>query len=308
MTASLLNFPRLQTRTQAKWAPILISPVMGSIEQLVIGVAAASADSCYVERANMLRRLECLYGKAAETTIFAAQVALDILDADLGERGVAALTDPKKTFSGVSVGSLSDGEANSVQDLCRNWMSSLSSLYSVSTVELMRVPLVEPAVSETLTTNADRLPALVLQYVTNVRPGLEPFFNEDVRERRSRRRGTKVHDVIIDFSSSRLVANFGTLMVSHHAASVDKIKRRMFDLLVQRDTDESTLPSRSHEMIVQHPASDDPQITDRQSGLLQESLASLAEQSRSERIEFIPMTNVAAIGDHVLQAEHRVVA
>jgi hypothetical protein len=184
-------------------------------------------------------------------------------------------------------------------------MSSLSSLYSASTMELMVTAPVETAVADALTASADRLPGLVLRYVTNVRPGLKPFFNEDVREQRTRRRSTKVHNIIIDFAGSRLVANFGTLMASHHPASIDKIKRRMFDLIVQRDTDPPSLRSRAHEMIVQHPAPDDPQITDRQAALLQDGLAALASQSTSEDIRFVPMTSVAAIGDHVLRAEER---
>ncbi|HVC54995.1 MAG TPA: hypothetical protein VND95_03515 [Stellaceae bacterium] len=305
MAVEIAHFPRLQTRTQAQWAPILISPIMGSMEQLVIGVAAASAEARYVERANMLRRLQCLYGKEAETIIFAAQVAMDELKMDLAERGIAALTNPMKTFSGISIGPVAEGEANSIEELCRNWMCSLSSLYSASAMELMEAAPVQSAVADTLTASGDRLPALVLQYVTNFRPGLERFFNQDVREQRIRRRSAKVHSVIIDFAGSSLVANFATLMASHHAASVDKIKRRMFDLIVQRDTEAQSLPSRVHEMIVQHPALDDPQITDRQAAVNQEGLIALSDQSRREEITFVPMTSVASIGDHVLQAEHR---
>ena len=299
------DFPQLKTRTKARWAPILISPIMGSVERLVIGVAAVSHDAHHIERANVLRRLQCLYGAEAETIIFAAQAALDELKGDLAHRGIEALTEPRKTFSGISFGPLLEGEANSVEDLCRNWMSSISSLYSASAAELMSTLPTEPPVAEVLTTAADRLPALVLRYVTNIRPGLEPFFNEDVRQQRTRRRSTKVHSVIIDFAGSRLVANFGTLMASHHAASVDKIKRRMFDLIVERDTEAHPLRSRAHEMIIQHPGSEDPQITDRQSATLQEGIDALAEQSRREGIKFVPMTSVAAIGDHVLQVEQR---
>ena len=223
MAIELRSFPQLKTRIRARWAPLLVSPIMGSMEQLVIGVAAASDESHHIEPANMLRRLECLYGNAAETIIFAARVALDDLRVDLGERGIAALMDPRKTFSGISVGLLAEGEANSVEELCRNWMASLSSLYSASAMELMEAPAVEPAVSDGFTTNADRLPALVLRYVTNFRPDLEPFFNEDVREYRTRRRSTKVHNVIIDFAGSNLVANFGTFMASHHAPRLTKL-------------------------------------------------------------------------------------
>jgi len=282
---------------------------MGSPEQLVIGVAAASNAAHYIERANMLRRLECLYGKAAETAVFAAQVALDQLSEDLAARGVTALSEPRKTFSGVSVGPIADGEANSIEELCRSWISMLSSLYSVSAMELMnqaQVLQVGPDVPEILTTGADRLPALVLTYVANQRPGLERFFNEDVRQQRIRRRISKVHNVIIDFAGSHLVANFGTMMAArNHAASVDRIKRRMFDLLVERDTETKSLQPRTFEMIVQHPPADDPQITERQASVVQEGLAALADQSRSEHIAFVPLTSVPAIGNHVLRAEER---
>ena len=308
MAIEVSHFPRLRAGIRAKWAPILISPIMGSMERLVIGVAAASSEAWHIERANMLRRLECLYGKAAETVIFAAQVAMNDLRADLGARGITALTDPKKTFSGISIGPLADGEANSIEELCCVWMTSLSSLYSAEAMQLMAAVPAEPLVAEALTTSWDRLPALVLRYVTNVRPGLEPFFNEDVRAQRTRRRSTKVHSVIIDFAGSHLVANFGTLIASHHAASVDKIKRRIFDLIVERDIEALALRSRAHEMIVQHPAPDDPQITERQAAVLLEGLTALTEQSSREEITLVPMTSVAAIGDHVLQAEQRVSA
>jgi hypothetical protein len=76
-------------------------------------------------------------------------------------------------------------------------MSSLSSLYSASTMELMVAAPVETAVADALTASADRLPGLVLRYVTNVRPDLKPFFNEDVREQRTRRRSTKVHNITL---------------------------------------------------------------------------------------------------------------
>jgi len=224
----------------------------------------------------------------------------------LVERGIGALTDPKKSFSGVSIGRSADGEANSIEELCRNWMSSLSSLYSTSTLELMEAPPVEAAVAEALTARSDRLPALVLRYVTNKRPGLEPFFSQEVREQRIRRRGTKVHSIIIDFAGSNLVANFGTFMAGNQSASVDKIKRRMFDLLVERDTEiESSLRSRVHEIVVHHLPYNDPQITERQADVLQEGLAALKDQSIHEDINFIPLTSVEAIGEHVLRAEQR---
>ena len=297
------QFPSLNQPVRAKWAPIFLSPVLGSPERLVIGVVAVNGSGFHIERANALRRFECLYGAAAETAIFAAELALDELEADCAGRGMDALTDPHPGFSGVSIGNVSEGEAPSLAEIARTWMTSLSSLHDADKALALEATTARELVDLDLERTTERLPSLVLDYVKNRRAGLERFFNEDIRDQRERRRRSKVHGVIIDFSGSHLVANFGTLRPLNRATSVDRIKRRMWDLKVNRDTERGTIATRTHEMIVQHPTADDPQVTERQYTAITEAISDLSEQAQKEEISFTSMTNVAQIGDHVLAAE-----
>jgi hypothetical protein len=78
-------------------------------------------------------------------------------------------------------------------------------------------------------------------------------FSEEVREQFVRRRAN-ASAVFIDFAGSRIVANFGTLSANQHVASVDRIKRRLWDLKVDRDNAKGVFVERDHEMIVQHPS------------------------------------------------------
>ena len=77
----------------------------------------------------------------------------------------------------------------------------------------------------------------------------------------------------------------------------------MWDLKVNRDTERGTIATRTHEMIVQHPTADDPQVTERQYNSIAEAISDLSEQAQKEEIKFNPMTNVSQIGDHILEAE-----
>ena len=303
------HFPRLEQTVRGKWAPIFLSPLIGSPERLVIGVLAANDSGFHIERANALFRFECLYDGAAETAIFAAEVALDDLEADCAERGMEALTDPRPTFSGVSVGGIHEGEAPSLEDIARTWMASLSSLYNGGDAHSLgtQFDLAPMAYGELVSVgdgqSGERLPSLVFDYIIGKRPGFEKFFNADIRGSRQRRSRRDVPNVIIDFSGSRLVANFGTLKPKSRAASVDRIKRRMFDLIVMRDRDRNGAFERAHEMIVQRPSEDDPQISERQIIGVKETIGALAVQARVEDIALHSMTNVFEIGEYVLRTE-----
>ena len=303
------DFPRLEEPVRGKWAPIFLSPLIGSPERLIIGVVAANASGIYVERANALFRFECLYGSAAETAVFAAEVALDDLEADCEERGIRALTDPRPSFSGISVGKIYEGEATSLADVARTWMTSLSSLYDEgSALASWAEHDVVPVVEETLPIIGDgrsgeKLPTLVLDYVINQRPGFEDFFSSGIQRGWRRRRQADVNSAVVDFAGSRLVANFGTLMPKRRARSVDRIKRRMFDLIVARDKESRIAFERAHEMIVHRPSERDLDLTARQVASLSETVVALHEQARVEDITLRSMTNVPAIGDHILRAE-----
>lgn len=98
------DFPRRAHHIRALWAPVLLSPRLGSPENLVIGVPSATEGDFHLAEPNAWRPLHCLFGDGSETALPAARVALDRLKADLSERGQIALGEPRDTFSGISEG------------------------------------------------------------------------------------------------------------------------------------------------------------------------------------------------------------
>ncbi|WP_114945348.1 hypothetical protein [Microvirga calopogonii] len=297
------SFPTTLKLIRAKWAPILLRPILGSPEQLVIGVAAINSEGFHLERANCLERLQCLFSDAAGTAVVAAQTALDALSLSLASEGYEAIADYEPLFSGVVIGELKEAEGTSLVQIASTWMAMLSSVYKSQTHELTQLVRVQSDVSIEPDKATDRLPSLVLEYVSQRRPGLGKFFDAEIQEQNRRRRRTNIHGVIIDFAGSKIVANFGTLSATSYANSVDRIKRRLWDLKIDRDTEKGTMATRSHEMIIQHPLRNDPQITEKQYARIEEALQALEEQADQEEIRLRPLTTVPQIGEHILHLE-----
>ncbi|MET3352652.1 UNVERIFIED_ORG: hypothetical protein ABID33_000535 [Xanthobacter viscosus] len=296
---TFLDFDRLQ---RAIWSPVLFRPIMGSPEQFVIGIAVAGENGVHLERANQLRRLECVFSDASEMAIMVAETALNVIEADLFRRSTSALTDFKPAISGVLLGDLREAQGISLKQIAVSWMTAMSSLYTrngaLQLSEEQEEVLEEVAEARE---SGDRLPALVFEYVQLERPNLGRFFSNEIRSGQQRRRNA--HSVIIDFAGSKLVANFGTLASSNFTASVRRIKTRLWDLKVDRDREPSALVMRDHEMIVQHPAMNDPQLSQKQVDRLREALEALEAQADQEEIRLRPLNRVDEIGKHILLKE-----
>jgi len=297
------SFPSFARSIRAKWVPVFLSPIRASQERLVIGVAVFNESGFHIEAANALSRLQCLYGSQSDIVIQVAGIALDELKADFAARSTDAIVDFRPSITGVSVGDLGNAEGTSLQTIGAVWMASLSSLYDSSGAD---VPSVQEDGDESFEgmfealAGGDRLPKLVLDYVVAERGGLASFFRPDLGGRQRRRRN---HEVSIDFSGSKLVANFGTLKVGQLGKSVDLIKRRLWDLKVDRDTETSAVFHRDHEMLIQMPARGDPQVSDKQFENLEVARQALEQQADQEELRLEAFTSVEAIGERVLTAE-----
>jgi len=297
-------FPAFQRSVRARWAPVLLEPIAGSYERLVIGVAVVGDNGFHLEIANALDRLKCLYSEDAQGAIYAIRLATEHLNHDLSARALEALTDPKPAISGVIIGECREAEGESYQAIGASWMRTLSSLYvaGIGDMGALADDIEEEADSQAEGGN-DRLPLLVLHYVRERREGYSRFFSSDLQEGRKRRIAGRSHEILIDFSGSKLVANFGTLRAGGITPSVNVIKRRLWDLKVDRDQEPNTLLVRPHEMILQCPHRDDPQVTQRQYDGIQQALEALEKQADQEALRLRAMTTVAEIGEHVLVAE-----
>lgn len=301
-----LVFPQPQGGfARAKRAPVIFRPIIGSVEQLVIGAIAYSKSNAYLAKANRLDRLSCFYGDSAAGAILAIELALE-------ELGFALATNPSlptgnyiPAVSGVSIGPSQDAEGVSLETIASSWLTGMSSLY-VSEIPYNSLHLSieqgnedEPQVFDGV---SDRLGQLLLDYVGEKQPKLIGAFSEDIRAQVRRRRGS-AHGVFIDFSGAKIVANFGILSTSGYAASIDRIKRRMWDLKIVRDSERTSFLGRNHEMLVQHPPENDPQLTQRQIDKIMESIRELEKQADQEEIRFRPMTTIEQMGDHLVRSE-----
>lgn len=293
------DFDRLQ---RAVWSPVLFRPIVGSPEQFVIGIAVAGESGVHLERANQLRRLKCVFTDESEMAITIAETALNVIEADLIRRSKSALIDFKPVISGVLLGDVREAQGVSLQQIAASWMTAMSSLYKQnSTLELSDelAEIIEEAAEAR--EGGDRLPALVFEYVQQERSNLGRFFSKEIRNGRQRRQNA--HSVIIDFAGSKLVANFGTLVSTNFTTSVGRIKTRLWDLKVDRDSEPSALVMRDHEMIVQHPPMNDPQLSQTQVDRLGEALEALEAQADQEEIRLRPLNTVDEIGKHILLKE-----
>lgn len=295
------QFPSAERLQRAVWAPVLFRPILGSPEQYVIGIAVAGVGGVHLERANQLARLHCVFADQSVMAILAAEAALNAIESDLLERSTAALTDFKPLVSGTALGDLREAEGLSLQQIGASWMAAMSSLYDRSSVLQMVEPVDFDLDAASNRETADRLPALVLDYVKGKRLGLDRFFSEEIRESRQRRRNA--HDIIIDFAGSRFVANFGTLTAGKLTTSVGRIKMRLWDLKVDRDSERESFVKREHEMIVQHPKRNDPQLTENQAERMGEALIELQNQAGQEELRLRPLNTIEEIGEHILRKE-----
>lgn len=291
-------FPAFKESIQAKWCPIFLEPIIGSYEKLVVGVVVVSESDFHLEIANRLDKLSCLYGSGADGLVFAIKIATNYLQEDLSLRGLDALSNPSLIVSAISIGEIREAMGENLAEIGKSWLSSLTSLYeSETTVQFANDDLSDIVQS----TAIDKLPSLIFSYIQQKRVGLGAFFREDIRE--GRRRTGNNYNVLIDFSGSRLVANFGTLKAGSISKSVNIIKHRLWDLKVNRDEANETFLSRDYEMIVQMPHRDDPQITRRQQTSLRDSFHALEEQADKEELRLRSLSTVEEIGQRIMEAE-----
>ncbi|WP_105381394.1 hypothetical protein [Neorhizobium alkalisoli] len=291
---------------RAKRAAVIFRPIIGSVEQLVIGAIAYDGQSAHLARANRLNRLQCFYDDHATGAILAIELALEELALDLAADPILASGEYLAAMSGIAIGPSHDAEGVSLEIIASSWLAGMSSVYvpEISNGALVKLAIAGRDLEEPQAFDraSDRLGQLLLNYVGEKQPKLIDAFSEEIRVQARRRRGS-AHSVFIDFAGSKIVANFGILSTSGYAASIDRIKRRMWDLKISRDDERAGFFGRNHEMLVQHPPENDPQLAQRQVDKIMESIRELERQADQEEIRFRPMTTVEQIGDHLMKSE-----
>jgi len=297
-------FPSLLGGVHARWAPLLLEPIVGSPERFVIGCVAIGESGYHIEIANAVDRLACLYGKQGLHLVQVIEQSRNWLASDLAQRGGAVFENPRLPFESLSFGEVRRGYGSSLASISADWMSALSSLYVKDTYsEIVPYSYSEAPVVAISKKISEPLPLSVLQIVAQKDVRLLQFFSEDVKEGRRRRRSYGSHEILIDFSGNRLVANFASLDVGRLSPSVGNVKQRLWDLKVERDANFRRGKRIEHELIIRVPTVDEVPVTQRAKLNLQKAYKGLEEQADHEELRLMPFSSVAEIGDHLLKRE-----
>lgn len=288
------SFPKLDDMVRCRWAPVFVKPSPGSPERLVVAVVAFGRDGFHIETANQMTRLDCLYGAAAETVRYFASSALKQLEQQLATGATEVVREGQFLYANIQIGAISEGEAHSVKAVAETWMRALSSLHGDEVVR----DLVSHAPRSLVA--AEGVPVQIFEGVFSKDPRLGQYFSEQIRLGKQRRRGDMVTGVNLDFSAPRLVANFDGLIMASRAHSIDRIKRKMFDLLVARD-EAANDDSKVFEMIVHAPLMAAASPSKRQKNALDEAIGELTDQTKREAITFVALGGMNEIVDRVAQ-------
>jgi hypothetical protein len=287
------DFPALEESIQAKWAPIILEPIEGSYERLVVGIVATAADKAIVVPANNLAKLRCLYGIRATGVINIVSMSLSHLQESLfKEPELSGKT--KLLFSGVTLGEIREGGGASLNELAGAWLSSLSSLHTDNKLD---------AVTYAYGAKEARRPDLsvgqeVLKVIVKQQPSLSSSFSRHVIEGRKRRGSMQSPDPIIDFSGKRLVANFEVVRSDRLGSSFKTIKQRLWDLQVDRD-ERSRSKNLQHEMLVQTVIFDK-----NKEHQVKEALMELEKQADTHQLRLESFPTSSEIATRVLEIEH----
>lgn len=296
------HFPSTVDTVRARWTPIILAPILGSPERLVIGCAVANESGFHVEMLNAPDRLNCFYGSQAESLHLACKVAEDIVKSRISAGGIDSLVYCSDIMPSLSIGEINTAGARSLEEIARNWLSAISSVYYTQQIDFNEVAAgnVNP---EQRRKHSDRLPKLVLDYISQSRFELSKFFREDIRSDRKRRRRNSAQEVAIDYVGRRIAANFSTLVASRLSQSAGVVKQRLWDLKVDRDRAEASDHYREHELILQIPRDDDPQVSDRQMSGIRSIYSQLESQADDVQLRLRAFNSVEQIGKHLIEAE-----
>ena len=223
-----------------------------SYEVLVIGCAAFSKSGFHLESANALHRLHCFYGERGQSVAFSAELACDAIREWLANQSALDLMDVPMPLSGVRFGPVRKAEGSSLEQIAKDWMGVLSSLYDAQSDQEVSTKGHLMAAASSPPQFEEQLPQLVLRYVTSNRIDASRFFSEKILSGQPRR-SRAAHKLDIDFKGKRLVANIAQLRPGRLSAQVGLIKQKLWDLKIDRENDFHEGEGRLHELLLQVP-------------------------------------------------------
>lgn len=243
------SFPSLDGHDEAVWAPIFITPILGSPERLVAAIAVVGIQHRHLSIASGLEKLNCLYGKSAQLILAATMTALSEFEADLKARGKEALDSPSREFGILSVGDARRVATQDVKEVASSWLGTISSLHDSFALMAQEADNVVRRKRK-----GDQLPSRVCQLASQKNSPIWRYFSKPIRQGKTVR--SSLANVALDFEGQRVVANFSTIRptASNVRAEFDRMLRRLWELdVTQGRAEHRENDAVLYELIIQQP-------------------------------------------------------
>jgi hypothetical protein len=215
-------FPKRLHNHQGTWIPLYLETIPGSGERICIGVAAVDSASSVVVPVDRLDRFGCVYGQAASSLAWSAELAIAEAQAVIDRGGLAALSQLERTIDGFILGPQRLGAGTGLTDLARLGLQQVSALYSLA---VPTMPFEEGAAESQH--SVPRLESEVRRFVVERRPELKELFGRTFRPSQTSR------PLRYGFVGRFTAANFAILNTrspSQISVQVDRAKARLWDL------------------------------------------------------------------------------
>lgn len=294
------SLPSFENPTCATWAPILLNPIPGSYDTLIVGIAIANESGVHVEMANQLQRLNCFYGDRASGVIFSIGIAEKLIQDDLSSRGLDAIILPTQFLTGVSLGSPRKGEGEGLASIARSWLESLSSLQSEQPFHVAVTGLAEQVVAYAREARRP-LPQSVLKHVNERMPEISRYFSGRILS--GRRYRVKPNEIDIDYRGQRLVANIAALKLSRVNSQVGLIKQRLYDLKLDRERSVDVGDGRVHELIVEVSEEAKASLSRSQEASFRDVTTAMVKQADDLSLRFLQFDSAEKIAEHIVEKE-----
>ena len=295
-----MKFPKFPNPVRAKWAPIYIEPNPDAYERLVAGVIAVEGGRHHVQFANGLGKLECLYGEKAEALLYALEVA-ELHFQSLSMRDLVSDDFSDLPMQGMKIGEFREGEGATLESIAISWLKGISSLQMDDEASVLldaEYPMRAPSALSPQSAGTG-IEADVMRFVIEQRSGLKPFFANRLQGKKSAR---KSYETRIDFAGSKLVANFGALKPTSVGHSANAIKRKLWDLAIERNNEPPNLSSRLHELLVAIPTFG-PNIGADDLLRARDAFSDLERQADTEELRLRRMGSPEKIAERILEIE-----
>ncbi len=298
----LSEFPRRREAVSCKWAPILFHPIPLSPERLIIGVLVCDDTRVKVVGATALDRLNCLFGKTANELVAIARLSLQAVEEDIQNRGLEVMLNFTPPMSGLFLGEIRQAEGRSLDEVASHWLEAASSLHegahSLRIPQATEVPVLVPHSGSRALTPA-KLRSDIREYIALKDQSFWSYFSEQAARSSP---NVSAARPILDYSGRRLAANFGILNTNHFA-TLNGIKRRMWDLSIDKIRSAEDRTQREHEMIVQYPTDGKNGADDKVLAGVKAALKDLEAEADISEIRLRPLTSVKDIAEHLLAVE-----